>query len=299
MEHHLLIRYDKRGTGLSDRQVADFSIECQLRDFQSLIDHLGLERFSIAASSAGGLVALSYAASHPERVDKLALYATFARGEGLTGKRQTTGALAQLVRAEWGLASEALTDLFMPGAPTEEKEDFALRQRLYAEPEVAARYLEELVTVDVRGLLPQVEAPTLVVHAKGDRTVPFEFGLEVAAGIRESQFLVLDTTRHILPAHLEHVLWTRVLEFLLDVPSGVTAESPGTKPPLENPDRLSDREIEVLRLIAAGKTNQQIAGELLISLNTVAHHVANIFAKASVSNRAQAASYAHRHDLLG
>jgi pimeloyl-ACP methyl ester carboxylesterase/DNA-binding CsgD family transcriptional regulator len=296
--HFRLVRYDKRGTGLSERTVSDFSLECQLRDFETLVEHLRLGRFSVYASSAGGLVALSYAALHPERVDKLVLYATFARGEGLTGRRQTTGALASLVRAEWGLASETLTDLFMPGAATEEKEAFALKQRLFAEPEVAARYLEEIVMVDVRSLLPRIVAPTLVVHAKEDRTVPYEFGLEVAAGIPQSRFLALDTNRHILPPALESQLWTAALQFLLDRPGSVEGELPAATLKAAAPDGLSDREVEVLRLIAEGKTNQQIASELFISLNTVAHHVASIFAKAGLANRAQAASYAHRNHLL-
>jgi DNA-binding CsgD family transcriptional regulator len=65
------------------------------------------------------------------------------------------------------------------------------------------------------------------------------------------------------------------------------------------PNGLSDREVEVLRLIVAGMTNQQIGDELLISLNTVARHVSNIFAKAGVANRAEAASYAHQQGLVG
>jgi DNA-binding CsgD family transcriptional regulator len=64
------------------------------------------------------------------------------------------------------------------------------------------------------------------------------------------------------------------------------------------PDRLSEREVEVLRLVAAGKSNQQIADELFISLSTALHHVTNILTKTSASNRAEATSYAHRHGLV-
>jgi DNA-binding CsgD family transcriptional regulator len=75
----------------------------------------------------------------------------------------------------------------------------------------------------------------------------------------------------------------------------------GPAPALANtralPDRLSIREIEVLRLLAAGRTNKEIAEELVVSVNTVLRHVSNIFRKAAVANRAEAASYAHRHNL--
>ena len=298
-EHFQLVRYDKRGTGLSDRPIEDFSIDSQLRDLTILIDELDLERFSLYASSAGGPVAVSYAALHPERVENLVLYGTFARLEGITGRRQTSEALLSLMRAEWGLASTALTDVLMPGASSEEREGFALTQRLSADSEVAARFWEAFVLADVRALLPRVQARTLVVHSKGDRAVPLQCGWELATTIRDARFVTLESDRHILSPELEQEFWAIVLDFLLDKAEGAKGRA---KPPEASrpahPDGLSDREVEVLRLIAEGKTNQQIADQLFISLNTVAHHVANIFAKAGLGNRAQAASYAHRHDLI-
>jgi pimeloyl-ACP methyl ester carboxylesterase/DNA-binding CsgD family transcriptional regulator len=297
-QHFRLIRYDKRGTGLSDRRIEDFSIEAQLRDLTTLIDELGLEQFSLYASSAGGPVAVSYAALHPERVKNLILYGTFARLDGITGRRQTSEALLSLMRAEWGLASTALTDVFMPGASTEEREGFALTQRLSADSEAAARFWEAFLSTDVRILLPSVQARTLVLHSRGDRAVPFEFGWELAAAIDAARFIELETDRHILSPELERQLWATVLDFLLDRDGAPQiGEAPVREAP-SNPDRLTDREVEVLRLIAEGKTNQQIADQLFISMSTVAHHVANIFAKAGLGNRAQAASYAHRHKLI-
>jgi DNA-binding NarL/FixJ family response regulator len=64
------------------------------------------------------------------------------------------------------------------------------------------------------------------------------------------------------------------------------------------PDGLSAREVEILRLIAQGRTNQQIAEELVISLNTVLHHVTNILGKTGAANRAEATDYAHRQNLI-
>ena len=75
------------------------------------------------------------------------------------------------------------------------------------------------------------------------------------------------------------------------------AESAPARAPVY-PDGLTAREVEVLRLIASGKTNQQIAEELVISLNTVLRHVSNIFGKTGSANRADATSYAHRQDLV-
>ncbi len=292
-----LLRYDKRGTGLSDRRIDDFSLEAQLRDLDALIAHLGLERFSLYASSAGGPVAIAYATQHPEQVENLVLYGTFARLEGVAGRRQTNDALLALIRAEWGLASSALADLFMPGASGEEREAFALTQKLSADAEVAARLWEAFVDADVRSLLPRIQARTLVVHARGDRAVPVEFGWELASGIPGARFETLETDRHLLSATQESQLWAMVLDFLRgDVEAPEHVEGSAT-PRVANPAGLSEREVQVLRLIAAGKTNQEISAELFISLSTAAHHVSSILAKAAVENRTQAAAYAHEHGI--
>jgi len=289
--HRRIIRYDKRGTGLSDRAITDFSLAARLADFEALIAHLDLQRFSLYATSAGGPIAISYAAANPGRIDKLVLSGSFARGDGVAGRRQTSGALAGLVRAEWGLASAALTELFIPGASAEEREAFAQTQRLSAEAEVAASLLEATAALDVTSLLPKIEAQTLVLHVKGDRAVPFEFGRELAAGIPNSRLLALEGNRHAMTPEDERRQWDAVLDFLTD--GAPRPEAPRH----ELPDPLSEREVEVLRLIAQGRTNQQIASELYISLNTVAHHVASILSKTGAGNRTQAAAYGHRHGL--
>ncbi|HLF76192.1 MAG TPA: alpha/beta fold hydrolase [Dehalococcoidia bacterium] len=294
-----LVRYDKRGTGLSDRTIVDFSLAARIADFEAMVDHLALERFSIFATSAGGPIAMSYAATHPDRVQDLVLSGTFARGDGVAGRRQTSGALASLVRAEWGLASAALTELFIPGAGAAEREAFASIQRLSAEADVAASLLDATAECDVTALLPQIRARTLVIHVRGDKAVPFEFGREVAAAIPGARLLAIEGDRHTPTASAERELFEAVLDFLLERERVGTSASPSEATKARTTAHtLSQRELQVLRLLAAGHTNQQIAAELFISLNTVAHHVSNIFAKAEVANRTQAAAYAHAIGLL-
>lgn len=116
-QRHRVIRYDKRGTGLSDRALMTLTLASMLADLEALVDHLGLAQHALYAASAGGPLAVAYAAAHPERVTKLVLYATFARGDGVTGKPRTTGALMSLARAEWTLAWTAFMDLYLPKAP--------------------------------------------------------------------------------------------------------------------------------------------------------------------------------------
>jgi len=215
-EHFTVVRYDKRGTGLSDRDVKEISPEASLRDFEALLQYVELDRLSIFGVSEGGPLALSYAAVHPDGVEKLVLYGTFAFGEAVTGTKETAQALATLVRAEWGLASTALTDLFMPGASTEDRKRFALDTRLSAEPEVAARLLESYLATDLRALLPQVKAPTLVVHARGDRVVPLELGRDIAARIPGARLHTLETDRHAISQgpDIDLQLWSVWFQFL-------------------------------------------------------------------------------------
>jgi DNA-binding NarL/FixJ family response regulator len=107
-----------------------------------------------------------------------------------------------------------------------------------------------------------------------------ELARDVASGLSHSRFLVTET-RH---------AWPTIRQFLQDeLDTGAAKRSVGG---------LSERELEVLRLLAAGKSNLQIADALVISLNTVRRHVSNIFDKTGAANRAQAAIYARDHGLV-
>jgi len=289
-----VIRYDKRGTGLSDRTISDFSLEAKLRDLSTLVDQLELERFSVFAGSEGGPLAVAYAALNPGRVRKLALWGCFAYGRDIAGGQKTREALANLARANWPLASAAMADLMMPGATTEAREVSAARAREAAEPDVAAGYLESFITTDIRELLPRVTAPTLVLHSRGDQLIPMELGREMASGIRGAIFEVLPGDRHVATPELRQSRNLRVLEFLR-AEDDISANS---IPPAAAAVELSPRELEVLKLLAAGRTNQQIADELVISLNTVFRHVSHIFEKTGVANRAEATAFAHRSGLI-
>ncbi len=188
-----LIRFDKRGTGLSDRDVTDFSTETRVRDLEAVVDALKLKKFYLFGVSEGGPIALMYSAMHPKRVIKLALYGTSAHGRGADPASQ---ALAALVRAQWGIGSDALSGVFVPGASAEERQYVAHHQRQSASGEAAASMMEASWVVDVRSVLPQIKAPTIVIHAKGDQVMPFQGGREIAGSIPGARLVSLDSDRH-------------------------------------------------------------------------------------------------------
>ena len=178
-ERYTLVRYDKRGTGLSDRGATDFSLEPRLRDLAAVIDRLKLNRYAMRGQSEGGPVAIAHAVRHPERVSHLILLGTFAH----IGHSETTDALIALIGAEWGLGSATMASIFVPSASKEVQERFVRFQREAATRTDAAAMLKANVETDVRDLLPQVQARTLVIHSETDRAVPFEHARRLAATI--------------------------------------------------------------------------------------------------------------------
>jgi class 3 adenylate cyclase/pimeloyl-ACP methyl ester carboxylesterase len=184
-----VIRIDKRGTGLSDRNVGDYSLESRVRDLEALVDHLGLDEFALSGISEGGPTCISYAAKHPERVSRLALYGTFARGELMAGNPGLAAGVLAVVKAEWGMGSRLLADLFVgEGAEPALLQVFTEYQREGATSEDAHAMLEADLKIDVKELLPQVQAPTLIVHARSDKIIPIDAGRELAAGIPNARF---------------------------------------------------------------------------------------------------------------
>jgi len=212
-----LIRYDERGNGLSDWDVEDISLEAFVRDLESVVDANGLKRFPLLGISQGCAVAIAYAVRHPERVSHLVLYGGFARGKRRRGQQaevEQADALLTLMRQGWGQENPAFrqifTSLFIPGATAEQARWFNDLQRLTTSPANAVRIRRTVDEIDVVSLLPDVRAPTLVLHCRNDAVQPFEEGRRMAAGISGSRFVSLEGSNHLI---LEHEpAWPRLLD---------------------------------------------------------------------------------------
>jgi pimeloyl-ACP methyl ester carboxylesterase/DNA-binding winged helix-turn-helix (wHTH) protein len=205
---HMFVRYDERGCGLSDWNVPEFSFEAWVRDQETVVDALGLDRFALLGISQGGAVAAAYAARHPERVSKLILYGAYSRGWRLRDDQkeiEARSAIAQLVRLGWGKSNPTFRHLFtthfIPEAGPDEMEWFDDLQRISASPENAARFIEEFSRIDVQSVLNRITVPTLVLHCQGDPAVPFDEGRRLAAGITGAKFVSLPSNNHLLLAN--------------------------------------------------------------------------------------------------
>lgn len=174
-----LIRYDKRGTGLSDRGTSDFGLEPRLKDLDAVLGRLNLSRYAMRGMSEGGPVAIAHAVRYPDRVSHLILQGTYAH----LGRSETTEALVALIGAEWGLGSATMASLFVPSAGKDIQDRFVRYQREAATRVDAAAMLRANVDTDVRDLLARVQAPTLVIHSETDKAVPFEHARRLAGSI--------------------------------------------------------------------------------------------------------------------
>jgi class 3 adenylate cyclase/pimeloyl-ACP methyl ester carboxylesterase len=199
-----LLRYDARGTGMSDWEADDISLEAWVQDLDTVVNAAGLKRFALLGESQSVAVAIAYTARHPERVSRLILYGGYTLG---WRKRPGAGierheAMRTLMRLGWGSENPAyrqmFTSQFLPDGTKEQFDALNELQRLSTSPEGAVRYYDATGDVDVTALLPQITVPTLVMHVRGDEDVPFEMGRQIAAGIPGARLVALPGRSHAL-----------------------------------------------------------------------------------------------------
>ena len=215
---HTLIRYDERGTGLSDWDVEDLSFEAWVRDLETVVETTGIERFPLFAQSQGGTVAIAYAARHPEKVSHLILFGAYARGwlqRDLTPEeREEERTLISLMKVGWGRDNPAFRQFFatslMPDSQPEMISELEQVMRISTTAENAVRLEKTMHNTNVEDLAKQVQVPTLVIHPREDRCVPFEEGRRLASLIPDAEFLALDSQNHLLRA--DEPAWPKFVE---------------------------------------------------------------------------------------
>lgn len=286
---HMLVRYDLRGCGLSERNPRDQGLDAWVDDLRAVVDNLGLKRFPLMGLCQGGAIAVAFAARYPERVSRLVLFDAYPRGALADGvpqrMRDEAETLARLIEMGWGKDAPAFRELFcnllMPDAPPNFLRALGDLQRRTASPQEAVRLWRAFHSLDVTAEAERVRAPTLQFHVRGDAMVPFDAGLELASLIPGVRFLPVEGRNHILRE--DEAGWLEVLKESLAFLSEDEAEMPARAFP-----DLTPRERAVLDCIARGLSNGEIAEALFLTPKTVRNYISRIFAKLEVSNRAQA-----------
>jgi len=288
-----VIRYDLRGCGMSDRDVGDLTLERWMLDLATVAEAAGVERASVLGISGGAAVALAYAARFPERVDRVVAYGGWASGEFLRLDDARGAAFTSVMRAGWAVPNPAFRRLFtmhfLPDGSPEQMAWYDELQRRSASPEMAIRLYQALSETDATEALSRVRAPTLVLHARGDLVVPFEEARRIAAGVPSARLIPLESRNHLLLE--DEPAWTAFI-------SSVSEFVGSGRPPVDGLPDLSRRERDVLRLVAEGLSNEEIAGRLVLSVRTVERHLSNVYVKLRVSGKAARAAAAARFSQL-
>jgi class 3 adenylate cyclase len=233
-ERFRVIQLDKRGTGLSDRTLGHGSIEDRTRDVLAVMDAAGSQRASIVGISEGGPMALTFAATYPDRVDRLVLYSTFARvlwapdyPDGVAP--ELAGDFAAAVEALWG-RGEVVATYFLNHAPNEAAAVQAMSkfERNACTRQMAGEIIRRNIEIDVRALLPAIAVPTLVMHNTGDPLIDVRLGRYLAANITGAEFVEADGDYHCTWVTREfEPLMARAIAFLC----GEAGSAPEPRPP--------------------------------------------------------------------
>ncbi len=282
--------YDSRGCGLSQREVAHVSLDAWVHDLETVVDSLGLDRFVVYGQSTGAATAIRYAARHPQRVDRLILHGGYARHPYCStdpARRAEAETLVKVAEVGWGLATPTFRQLFvarfMPDSSPAQQAAIGERQRLSMTPEMATAYLRAMFEVDVRADAPAVACPVLVTQMRDDLSVPSTLAAELAGLLPDARLVVLEGRNHI--PHPGEPAWAPLLEHW----HGFLHESDLRRSLATSPaPRLTPRQREVLRLVAAGHSDKSVARQLGLSPRTVEMHVAGAIHALGCRSRTEA-----------
>ncbi|HEX5449163.1 MAG TPA: alpha/beta fold hydrolase [Gaiellaceae bacterium] len=279
-----VVRFDRLGCGLSQRELkTPPTIESESRQFEAVIDAEG-GRGIVFAASCGCFASAQLAVRSPKKVAGIAFFGGYATRNDIP--EPTKNSLIEFVRTNWTLAAQMLAGLFVPHASGDELAYYTRLQRKAASADASATFLRLDLFADSREWMQKVTVPTLVLHRRGDRTVPIARGRELAALLPNSRFVPLSGDSH-LP-------WVDDRRELLRALAGFPHEETATT----DDSPLTSRETEVLRLVSTGMSNREIASTLVLSEHTVHRHIANILRKLALTSRAAAAAHAARAGIL-
>ncbi len=188
---HRVIRYDCGGSGLSDREASDYSLEAERLDLEAVVARAGAERFALWASVHLGTVAIDYAARWPDRVTHLILFDAYARGADFLRPPELR-AMGRLIDRDWDLWTETTAHAFLGWQDAEEARQLAEFMRQSVTQQAAREFYAAARTYDVSSVLPQVRAPALVLHYTRVRWPDVSIARGLASAIPSARLVVYE-----------------------------------------------------------------------------------------------------------
>ncbi len=192
-----LIVFDRRGTGLSDRILDIGSYEEMMDDLRAVMDAAGSERAALLGGAEGGPICALFAATFPERTSALILAASYPRRKwapdypwGLD--EETQQRILVSYDKKWGREGFGLSSMAPSSVEDERFRDwYAQACRFAGTPASALAWFRVTMEIDIRGVLPAIRVPTLVIHRSGDRVIPVEAGRYLAEHIPDAKYVEL------------------------------------------------------------------------------------------------------------
>jgi class 3 adenylate cyclase len=218
-------QFDMRGNGQSDRAAPAFTLDDCVREIEELVEHLQLPRCDVFAQSFGGPIAIAYAARNPDRLSRLILFSTYARGAE-TGTPERHRALIAGIRSYWSGAVRLLDDVTSPDTARHRGALGAIGHAI--SPDVAAELYDLAFRLDVTDLLPQVTTPTLVLHRRETQAITIQLGRRIASTIPSATFVPLEGSDHNPWAGDSRSVLETIAEFLgqrIDLPQVRTSHA--------------------------------------------------------------------------
>ena len=190
VEKRQVVRYDNRGSGLSDRDVADLSLDALVLDLEAVVQRLNLDRFSLFGLYNSGPVAIAYAVRHPERVSKLLLWCTWARTRDTASP--TLRGLRRLLDTDWDLYSETVAHVVIGWSAGDDARVQAAIWRETVTQQTMQAFIQAMRDVDVTELLPQIRSPTLVLQRRQTPYPDVDVARRLASRIPDARLAVLE-----------------------------------------------------------------------------------------------------------
>lgn len=178
-----LVRFDGRGTGLSDRDVTDLSLEARVSDLEAVVDRLEVETFALLSGGHGNQVSVAYAAAHPERVSHLIAVNPFTRGSDFMTPQQLA-MYQQMLETDFRMFTDVVAAQTF-GFGKEEGPRYAAYFRASVEPKMAAHIYNAMLTVDLTEPLTQVTCPVLVIRSSASQMISESAIRDFAAAIED------------------------------------------------------------------------------------------------------------------
>ncbi|MEV6301410.1 alpha/beta fold hydrolase [Actinoplanes sp. NPDC051861] len=278
-----VVLYDGRGTGASDRRIdlGDLGLDAHLRDLRAVLSDAGISRASLLGYYHSVPTALAFAARNPTRVDRLVLFGGTPRLAEAMRPAQTQ-ALLSLVDQDWNLFADAAATAWLGWDSASSSRATAEAFRTATSAPVAKAWFDAARHIDVTAEVAAVQAPTLVLHRQSSEQIPIEASQRLAAALPNAEFMALPGATPTLFLTDPDTDLSLVTGF---VTGGKAHRSP-TRP------ALTPREQDVLRLLATGDSNPEIARRLGIAVHTVERHLANLYRKIGARGRTDAVAHA-------